>query len=271
MVIFKLVTSSSGTKNWFATNLWTAPVDVHLDELWTKVEAVSDGDKKQKLSSYWWDGTSYIKLETDEQLREAINKSTGGNRFSNTLIRIYVATEKKSPSKLYGTQPYDLQNESSVSANMELIQRPISRLKWYHLSFNRLKRRSAQVDFSRGTSNFWTRRSNSLSFLEDSSSSEAQVFQKEQSPLGHAESLTTVQHQNSIDLPTASSSHTNIRAHPEVQNNGEMTYDDDDLRIAIESLRSMGFEQDRELLESCIITTGGNLNEIIDLLQANGS
>ncbi|KAF8571629.1 hypothetical protein P879_00674 [Paragonimus westermani] len=271
MVIFKLVTSSSGTKDWFATNLWTAPVDVHLDELWTKIETISDGDKKEKLSSYWWDGTSYIKLETDEQLREAINKTTGGNRFSNTLIRIYVAMERKSPSKIYGAQPYDLQNASSISANMELTQRPISRLKRYHLSFNRLRRRSAQADSSRGTSHFWTRRSNSLSFLEDSPSSGAEVFQKEHSRSGHAENLVTVPHQNSIDMPTASSSHTNIRAHLEVQNNGEMTYDDDDLCIAIESLRSMGFEQDRELLESCIIATGGNLNEIVDLLQANGS
>ncbi|KAF7254895.1 hypothetical protein EG68_08805 [Paragonimus skrjabini miyazakii] len=271
MVIFKLVTSPSGTKKWFATYLWTAPMEVHLDELWTKIETTSNEDKKQKLHSYWWDGTSYIKLKTDEQLREAINQTTEGNRFSTIPVRIYVARERKSPSKLYGTQPYDLQNESTISANMELTPRPVSRLKRHHLFVNRMRRRSVLADSFREISHFRARSSNSLPSLEDFPPSGAGIFQKEQSHLEPAETLVTVPQENNINLATASSLDPTIRSSPEVQNTREVTYDDDDLRVAIESLRSMGFEQDRELLQYCIITTGGNLNEIIDILQANDS
>ncbi|KAF5399387.1 hypothetical protein PHET_07522 [Paragonimus heterotremus] len=271
MVIFKLVTSPSGTKKWFATYLWTAPVEVHLDELCTKVETISEEDKKQKLHSYWWDGTSYIKLKTDEQLREAINQTIEGNRFSTNPVKIYVARDRKSPSKLYGTQPYDLQNELTVSAHMELTKRPVSRLKRHHLRVNRMRRRSVLADSFREISHFEARRSSSLPSLEDFPNSGAGVYQKEQSHLEPAETSATVPQQNNVNLATASSLHPTIRSPSEVQNNQEVTYDDDDLRVAIESLRSMGFEQDRELLQYCIITTGGNLNEIIDMLQANDS
>lgn len=44
---------------------------------------------------------------------------------------------------------------------------------------------------------------------------------------------------------------------------------DDGMRLAVETLRSMGFQHDRDVLEEYILQTGGNLNEIIDLLQAH--
>ncbi|KAF6771573.1 hypothetical protein AHF37_08933 [Paragonimus kellicotti] len=171
------------------------------------------------------DGTSYIKLKTDEQLHEVINLTTGGNRFSTIPVKIYVANERKLPSKIYGTKPYDLQNESTISANMEITQRPTSLLKRYHLSSNHMRRRSALADSFRGISHSEAGRSNSFPSLEDIPPSAAGVYQREHSRLDFTETSVTVPQQNTTNLATASSLHPTICDRLEVQNNGEVTYD----------------------------------------------
>ncbi|TGZ71243.1 hypothetical protein CRM22_002755 [Opisthorchis felineus] len=188
------------------------------------------------------DGSTYVRIECDEDISNLLNKLQS-NGDSEQIVRIYVTRDKKDPSKLYGKTPYDM----NVLGTVE------KRKSHRHTSWL-FRRQSSRAVASRPSNQY-----SHGPWFGTLSRTQTMVPSNE---------LNDPPYSNFHSQATSSARLTPSRSTPNLSPVHEVTVDNEGMGLAIQTLRSMGYEQDDNVLKFYISSTNGNLNEIIDILEA---
>ncbi|KAG5448035.1 hypothetical protein CSKR_106595 [Clonorchis sinensis] len=241
MVTFKIVTLRRKTKL-YETNMWNAPTHVQWDMLLDKVQSVTNA-QTGGINLFSWDGNTYVRIKCDEDISNLLNKLQS-NGESEQIVRIYVTIDKKDPSKLYGKTPYDVNVLGTVEKRKS------------HRHTNWLSRRQSSRPMPSRPPNQYSHGPwfGTLSRTQT---------------MAPSNGLNGPPYSNFHSQATTSARLTHAWSTPNLSPAQEVTVDNEGMGLAIQTLRSMGYEQDDNVLKFYISSTNGNLNEIIDILEAH--
>ncbi|CAL8092642.1 unnamed protein product [Calicophoron daubneyi] len=225
------IISPTDLEDSFACTPWAVSTELDVNELLCKVQEIT-GIKQSRLRMWWWDGVAYIPLKNDADVRIALKTAVDPAECRESL-RIYVAADRRKPEGLYGSIPYDCETPSLEKAKR--VKRP-SRSSFMPPSVHEtVLPPSQKSELNRTTQGLY-----SGSVGQRATNGVMSSVANFQSP------------SNGVQQPNSA------RA-------------DSGLEAAVEKLRTMGFDQDEEMLRYYITLTHGNLNEILDLMQPTAS
>ncbi|CAH8595398.1 unnamed protein product [Dicrocoelium dendriticum] len=241
----------SDTNGWFESIMWNTQGSVGMEELKNKVHGIVSRPT-EKIRFYLWNGSGYSKLGIDSDLMEATVKSHNVKEVS--VIRIYVVLSKTDPSKIYGKPPYDNMFEGP-DFTLQSDQNG-SRCQNSH-----------KLPKTKGS-----RRVTVATMQESGDSFKPQCIPRPISSHGlSAEGIWQTNFPSSGNSVTAQSELTTRKlSHQHTKSSYQppaSQLEEDELDVAVSTLRSMGYKQDSAILKFHIRETGGNLNDIIDRLH----
>ncbi|THD28857.1 hypothetical protein D915_000291 [Fasciola hepatica] len=200
----------------------------------------------------WWNQNHYEELRDDTNFAQAIEHWLMNAQDTPS---IYVTLQNREPRKVYGRIPYDYL--AAGSDNLETRRR--SRLPWKLFS-HKDKNRQSHMAYETSSSEAYVR---------------SQILSQSEEFTGYPcgpNFIRNVPSRNTQPVPMfetvspALNTSVNNGRQPQAVAQDNM---EDGMQLAIETLRSMGFQHENSVLKRYITLSGGNLNEIIDLLQAH--
>lgn len=194
----------------------------------------------------WWNVDHYEEVRDDSSFTQAIEHWLLNTQTSKS---IYVTLPNTDPRKVYGRIPYDCMGTESES----FIHRRRSR--WTLFGHKEKTKRSQSM---------YQSASNSAYFRPHLSSAADNPSGPKVMPTDGSRTTQCTSTRQTVSTVINKSVNNEPLSQAAVQD-----YADDGMQLAIDTLRSMGFQHDRNVLAQYISQTGGNLNEIIDLLQAH--
>ncbi|KAA0185383.1 hypothetical protein FBUS_05252 [Fasciolopsis buskii] len=228
----------------FQTHSWKI-CEPSWDALYRKVqEVITLRSVSFRLS--WWNVDHYEEVRDDSSFTQAVEHWLVNSQTSSS---IYVTLPNTEPKKVYGRIPYDCLANESESFNHR------RRSRWKLFGHKEKTKRSQSMYQSPSNSAYFRPH---LSSIADHPSSSKVM------PIDGSRTTQCTSTMQMLSPVINNSVNNEPLSQATVQDNT-----DDGMRLAVETLRSMGFQHDRDVLEEYILQTGGNLNEIIDLLQAH--
>lgn len=232
--------------------MWNTQVSVTLEDLMNSIRGIVARPNK-KICLYFWDGSDYFRLRLDADLMNASTRSC--KLKGESITRIYITFNKTSPSKIYGKPPYDdvfeipdfgTEPAENVPSGQTTHRSPTTKgLRRTTVATMQGNSESSGYKHNHRTRPKYSRSTEDISPNVHFPSSKSSVASQPYTP----KRKLSYQPMESPWQP----------ATPQVGEN--------DLEVAVSTLRSMGYNQDASILKYHITASRGNLNEIIDRLH----